>query len=255
MKKIKNGLWNDEKAKELFHFIEEQKKNNVPLIKAFDMFAEKKDRKQNSIRNYYYFHLRHLEANPEEAKRLGVTLDMHTKMVAKKFSDDETEQLLKDIESLRKQGNSVRKACLILANNDVSEMIRLQNKVRQIQKKSVFPSEGEKVIQMPQKKTVVSDSEISSLFVGLIKMVQKNAMHLAENKMAVEKQKILDALQQASKNNEKYLQEMLLLKQENKQLRVRRSSQQEPNMRERKLKKMVKALETAKHSQKTASNK
>ena len=74
MKKIKDGLWNDEKAKELFSFIEEQKKNNVPLIQAFEMFAEKKGRQQNSIRNYYYFHLRHLETNIDEAKRLGVNL-------------------------------------------------------------------------------------------------------------------------------------------------------------------------------------
>lgn len=253
MIKKKNGLWSEEKAKELFAFIEEQKLNHVPLIKAFDNYAAKTGRKQNSVRNYYYFHLRHLEKKPEEATQLGVSLQVHNKKVAKKFNRQEEQKLLSDIAALRKEGKSVRKACLILANNDISEMIRLQNKVRQLFKKNAISS-SQKVIQMPQKKNMVNESEISSLFVGLVKMVQKNALHMAESKIEHEKQRMIAQLKQAEQTAQAKQHEIDMLKKQTLKATAQSANNQSLR-RESKLKNMLNTKGQATPTKKARANK
>ncbi|MFA6860059.1 MAG: hypothetical protein WCR30_01565 [Clostridia bacterium] len=274
MKTQKTGLWEDKKAKELFDFIEEQKQKNIPLIKAFDLFAEKTGRKQNSVRNYYYFQLKHFEKNPTEAKKTGVILNNHRKTIAKKFSDKEEKELIEKVDKLRSEGKSVRKACLLLANSNIAEMIRLQNKIRQLKKKNMgFNStsvQQKNVVQMPIKKNIVSENEISSLFLGLVKMVQKNALHLAETKVVCEKQRMQSEINEAQKSVKNKENEIEALKREKSLLSIKSKElekelfdfvnnnskptpiQKKSEARQEKLAKVIKNLE--KKSNKTQNN-
>ena len=122
--------WKDEEVINLFRFIEEGKKNNESLSKLFAGFAHKTNRMPNSVRNYYYTELKCLEEDENRRTRLGIDVNLHKKVEQKEFSQNETEQTIINILRLTSKGVSVRKACLTLANGDISEMVRLQNKYR-----------------------------------------------------------------------------------------------------------------------------
>ena len=182
--------WTDEEVIKLFRFIEDGKKQNHNLSGMFSLYAKLTNRKPNSVRNYYYAELNELENNKERRENLGIDISLHQKVEQKEFTEDETENLVLEILRLTSKGISVRKACMQLADGDIDKMVRLQNKFRAVvvKNKSLYEKCLEKLnMEVPNKrqakpnnvvsfvnpKNLLSDSDINSLFMGLVKLVQK----------------------------------------------------------------------------------
>lgn len=195
--------WKDEEVKELFDFIENGRKNNVPLIKLFSQYAHLTGRKPNSVRNYYYIELEALQEDESRTKKLGIDLSIHKKNDQKEFSDDETRELVMKILQMTSKGISVRKACLTLANGDITQMVRFQNKFRTVvvKQKELFDEclsklqtkdtkyvskRPDNVIAFRNNKTSLTDSDINSLFLGLVKLVKKQATEQATKNQEIE---------------------------------------------------------------------
>ena len=212
----KYSKWKDEKIKELFSFIENGKKQNENLTKLFDAFAKKTGRMPNSVRNYYYMELDNLLSNPKRAQKLNIKLEMHQKINPKEFTFEESKELVKNILKLTAQGMSVRKACLVLAKDNINEMVRYQNKYRTIMLKdkklfdeciSELKSSGieiksnkqlpNNVIQFRERKNILSDSDINSLFIGLVKLVKKQAGEEADKALKIQNEKANNLLRKA----------------------------------------------------------
>ena len=248
--------WKDEEVKKLFDFIEDGRKNNVPLIKLFSQYAHLTGRKPNSVRNYYYIELEALQEDESRTKKLGIDLSIHKKNDQKEFSDDETRELVMKILQMTSKGISVRKACLTLANGDITQMVRFQNKFRTVvvKQKELFDEclsklqtkdtkyvskRPDNVIAFRNNKTSLTDSDINSLFLGLVKLVKKQATEQATKNQEIEitrannmLRKTLVSLRQKedeikslqknfkllSKENEKLSEEIKLLRGKNAEL-------------------------------------
>lgn len=248
--------WKDEEVKKLFDFIENGRKNNVPLIKLFSQYAHLTGRKPNSVRNYYYIELEALQEDESRTKKLGIDLSIHKKNDQKEFSDDETRELVMKILQMTSKGISVRKACLTLANGDITQMVRFQNKFRTVvvKQKELFDEclsklqtkdtkyiskRPDNVIAFRNNKTSLTDSDINSLFLGLVKLVKKQATEQATKNQEIEitrannmLRKTLVSLRQKedeikslqknfkllSKENEKLSEEIKLLRGKNAEL-------------------------------------
>lgn len=248
--------WKDEEVKKLFDFIENGRKNNVPLIKLFSQYAHLTGRKPNSVRNYYYIELEVLQEDESRTKKLGIDLSIHKKNDQKEFSDDETRELVMKILQMTSKGISVRKACLTLANGDITQMVRFQNKFRTVvvKQKELFDEclsklqtkdtkyvskRPDNVIAFRNNKSSLTDSDINSLFLGLVKLVKKQATEQATKNQEIEitrannmLRKTLVSLRQKedeikllqknfkllSKENEKLSEEIKLLRGKNAEL-------------------------------------
>lgn len=205
MKKF--SQWKESEVKKLFSCIEKAKSNNRSLLDGFREYAKKTKRKANSVRNYYYLEIENLKNNPERAKRMGVDLSIHDINRSEKFTLQETENLIMEILRLKCLGYSIRKACLKLGNNSVEEMLRFQNKFRNVMKSNRVlynkcitnlrkqglseplknPIKNENVVYMkrPEEKKL-SEEDVNSLFLGLVKLVKKSALENIEKKLIEE---------------------------------------------------------------------
>lgn len=197
--------WDYEEVKTLFRFVEIKKQEGLPLVKIFDDYASKTARKPNSVRNYYYKELGNMYADENLAKEYGVNLANHPLTQSQPFTQSEEKQVILQIDELRNQGYSVRRACLELSGGDVSQMIRLQNKYRSIIKskeskecKKINNSDMGQVIKMQPPKPKISDDEIKSLFLGLIRIVknqeQENLKCLYEKEIFEANEKLKQAV-------------------------------------------------------------
>lgn len=192
--------WKNEEVITLFRFIEQGKQKGKSLSLLFENYAQQSGRKPNSVRNYYYAELSNLEQDTNRAKQLNIDITLHQKCEQKAFNEDETNHIVSEILRLKSLGYSVRKACLKLSDGNLSEMVRLQNKFRTViknnpnivenckqglkQKGFIIEEKQEcKILKMPQKTTRLSDSEINSLFLGLVKLVKKQAMEEANSNL------------------------------------------------------------------------
>ena len=184
------GIWENNEVKELFSVVESFKQKNKSLREAFQTHAEKYGRKPNSVRNYYYHEVDNLKADNKRLENLGINLDKHNKISIIYFSQEEEEKLMQDIDKLVKSGVSVRKACYTLSNGDVGQMLRFQNKYRNYlaktqQKRETLPPKVENSNIITFKKVqqrTLSDSEVQSLFMGLVRLVKKTALEESEEK-------------------------------------------------------------------------
>ena len=183
----KNLAWTKAEICKLFDMVEKYKKDNKPLMSAFEDFAGRFARKRGSVRNFYYSQVKMFEASPKLCKEWGINLENHKKNPAKPFSREEEQKVLSQIESLVQKGHSVRFACKMISGGDVTKMLRLQNKYHAMHPKKEPITN---VVFMPQKKQVLSEGEISSLVLGLVKLVKKTAEEKAEENL---KNKILSA--------------------------------------------------------------
>ena len=216
MNENKISHWKEFEIKKLFTLVEDYKKQNLSLSKCFSTYANLTNRKPNSVRNYYYQELSFLENNPDQCKKLKIDITKHLKVVGKSFTKEETNELIKNIINLTNKGYSVRKACLELANNDVNEMVRLQNKYRSViskdseilnnclsnlKEKGVFKKQPSNITVLPVRKNKLNDNDIQSLFLGLVNIVKKTAEENANT--TLKKQ-----LQEANNNLRKTLVEL-----------------------------------------------
>lgn len=215
--------WKEEKIKELFEIVEEHKSNNKPVMSAFKIFAQKNGRKVNSVRNFYYQEVENLKVNRELSEKLKINLNRHEKNNFAKFDERQTQKLLDFVKNKQKEGKSVRNACLELANNDARLMVRYQNKYRAISK-----NENSGVISFPVQQKLLphklTDEEIKSLFLGLVKLVKKSAMSEVDEKMRRETEFANDALRKTLVEVTKKRGKISQLQNENRKLNLQISA-------------------------------
>jgi len=193
----KSNAWEDEEVKTLFKFIEIKKREGVPLITIFKLYADKVGRMQNSVRNYYYKEVEALNCDKERCKSLGIDIKEHKVLNVKPFSKSDSNKLLAKVNKLRAQGHSVRKSCLMIAEGDATKMIRVQNKYRSLVKEKE-KTQMDNIIKMPVKKNVLNDEDVNALFLGLLKLVKKQEFEKAktvyENDIKSANDKLKDAV-------------------------------------------------------------
>ena len=186
------NIWNDEEVKSLFLEVENTKKAGHALREAFVKHAEKFKRKANSVRNYYYHEVDNLEKDSKRMQRLEIDLSKHTKNKLVPFTKEQEEKFMKEIEDLKNSGVSVRSACFKLSGGDMTLMTRLQNKYQNLKAQKEVPNN---IVKFKQK--FLTDSDINSLFLGLVKLIKRNAVELAEERMREEKQNSAYLLKEA----------------------------------------------------------
>ena len=196
MKNMKKGLWADEEVKSLFASVERIKAKSGALKEAFLLHAQKYSRQPNSVRNYYYHEVDNLWKDKQRAMKLQIDLKKHQKSKIDYFSKEQEEDLMKKIDRLVRGGSSVRKACFTLANGDVGVMLRYQNKYRNFHSKNKV-EKPDNIIKFARKKEVLSESDINSLFLGLVRLVKKSAVEEASEKMKSELEKANSMLRKA----------------------------------------------------------
>lgn len=241
--------WKDEEVKNLFKEVEKIKRENKSLLVAFKNYAKKSNRKPNSVRNYYYQEVSSLRDDSSRVKKLGINIVEHEICQAEKFSNKEAEDLVLEILRLKCMGLSVRKACLKLANNSINEMVRYQNKFRTTIKnnKKLYDNcmqrlkiEGlsskkekakENVIYMKRPgERKLTDSDINSLFLGLIKLVKKSAAEGLEQGLVSEAQFANETLQKTLvklKRSEQMIEQIM---EENSKLKAIQNKVKEENL-------------------------
>ncbi|MEG1499788.1 MAG: hypothetical protein RR400_01805 [Clostridia bacterium] len=196
------GAWKDGEIKKLFLFVEDGKKKGNSLGNIFKKYAGECKRQPDSIRNFYYSEISEFKKNPELANSLEIDLTWHEIKSQNCFGKEEEKKLLSEIADLQTKGFSVRKACLFLAKNNLEDMIRFQNKYRNLIKKEkgVIKSKKDKtmaskksvnldvgnVLFMPSQKQRLEDKDIEALFLGLVKIVKKNALQSVNEKIGQE---------------------------------------------------------------------
>lgn len=213
---MKRGIWKDEEVKDLFQYVEETKNKNQPLKMAFVLHAKKYGRQPNSVRNYYYHEVDNLASDTKRAGRLNIDIKNHEKSEISYFSQEEEQGLMQRIEELVAAGNSVRKACLILSDGDIDKMLRYQNKYRNyLVKNKKQADEKSNIIKFTKKKNdALTDNDITSLFMGLVRLVKRSAMEEAAGKLKEERSAANNMLRKAIVDLSKKEREIKNLKEE-----------------------------------------
>lgn len=230
------GLWDNSEVQALFNEVEDCKNKNRTLREAFIAHAQKYNRQPNSVRNYYYHEVDSLGKDSKRLKNLGINLERHKKNAITYFSQEEENSLMENISNLVGQGVSVRKACFMLSKGDVGQMLRFQNKYRNFlaksksenEKTNILPRENvalsnqDNIITFKKVQKTLSDAEVQSLFMGLVRLVKKNALMEGEEKYKKEidganslLRKALTELNSKEREIEKLKEEYLKIKNEN----------------------------------------
>ncbi len=221
------GLWDNQEVQNLFENVEKIKSNNKPLKNAFIEHAVKYGRKPNSVRNYYYHEIDNLKSDKERLNVLKIDLSKHLKSSIIYFSAEEEQTLMKEIDKLVKDGVSVRKACYTLSNGDVGKMLRYQNKYRNYISKNKENKivSNDNIIKFTKKKNIISESEIQSLFMGLVRLVKRNTIEEINDKIKIEFEnknielrKTLIELHKKEKEYQNLKEEFAKIKNENSKL-------------------------------------
>ena len=224
---MNKGIWKNEEVKELFEGVERIKKENKPLKIAFELHANKFDRKPNSVRNYYYHEIDNLEKDKKRLNEIGINLKKHAKNEIKYFSKEEEKEFVKKIDEEVGHGVSVRKACLNLSGGDIDKMLRYQNKYRNFinKKKAKESADDDKIIKFSKRKIVITDDEIKALFMGIVKLVKRSTAEeislQAKDELAGTKnelRKVISQLNSKESEIEMLKKEFLKIKEENELL-------------------------------------
>ena len=216
--------WKDEEIKSLFKLIENQQLKNASMLECFKIYGKQTKRKPFSVRNFYYAQVKLLQQNENLCKKLGIDISKHKIQKFEHF-DKKTEKNLKNsIEKLRNDGVSIRSACLALSGGDIKKMLRIQNKYRNILAQE--KKETAKVYSFPKEnsqKQKLSDDDIKSLFMGLVKLVKENADNDSQEKA----KKFLEQTEQEKRKNaielEEKSTEISNLKNEIRKLKIQNS--------------------------------
>ena len=241
--------WKDDEVIKLFRFIENGKNQNKCLSILFSEFASLTNRMPNSVRNYYYAELNCLQNDKARQKKLNIDLNLHQKVDQKEFLNEETKQLVMEILKQTSKGLSVRKACLNLADGDINKMVRFQNKFRTVvlKDKNLYESclnelknQGvnvknklpNNVISMPDRRNILTESDINSLFLGLVKLVKKQATMQVNTNLK----------QECERANEALRKTLVELSEKENELKMLRKQFKVLNMQNNKLVEEVKQL-------------
>lgn len=212
------NTWNNEEIKQLFNTVENFKKQNKSLLDAFSQHAHEFNRKPLSVRNFYYLKVDEILHDKKLVDQFNINVELHQKNNFAKFDERQTQKLLNYIKSRTKNGKSVRSACLEIVGNDAKQLVRLQNKYRleinkeknqktekNQQKSTNFANFSEKnsknqqkipnnLINFPVEQKLIpqklTDAEIQSLFLGLVKLVKKSTLLDVEDEIKKEQEKL-----------------------------------------------------------------
>lgn len=177
---MKNG-WNEKEIKTLFNIIEKNAEKNLPIMRSFEQFSKKSRKNKLTIRNFYYNFIKILKNNPQVASKYEIDLSKHSVQNFEHFDENQEKELMANIEELMNKGHSAREACQKLSGGDIKKMIRLQNKYQNCKQKCNvinFPKQEQK--KMSNKLT---NNEINSLFLGLVKLVREQAFGESKEKV------------------------------------------------------------------------
>lgn len=189
--------WNDEEVKALFCEVENCKTKQKALREAFVLHAQKFNRKPNSVRNYYYHEIDNLKKDEIRNKKLQVDLSKHIKTHFQNFDKYQEEELFEKIEKYVENGMSVRGACLKLSKGDLLLMTRYQNKYQNMKRKI----QSNNIIPFKQQSRTLSDNEINSLFLGLVKLIKKSAQEEINSTNRVPEQLLKKSIIDLNKEN------------------------------------------------------
>lgn len=137
--------------------------NSKNKLEAFKIYASNNSYKYSSLRNLYYKHSKN-----------NINIKKY-----EKFSEVDTKMLIDKINDNLSKGISIRKTCLSLANNNPTIMVRLQNKYREIVRKSYFKTKATnntEILNFKPKQKQITEDDINSLFLGLVKLVKNRAI-------------------------------------------------------------------------------
>ena len=212
-------IWDDEEVKFLFREVENKKAEQKALKEAFVLHAKKYNRKPDSVRNYYYHEVENLKSDKIRRERLCIDIDKHNKNVFCCFNEMEESSLMTKIENLVKAGMSVRAACHKLGGGDLTLMTRLQNKYQNMKRKTHL-IKFDNVIPFKKKQKCLTESEINSLFFGLVKLIKKSVTEELVEKGENEKRTATILLRKSFDDLQKKDEELQLLKKELKLLKL-----------------------------------
>ena len=219
---MRNG-WNDKEIKYLFDLVERNNQQNLPIMKSFEMYAHHSKKNKLTVRNFYYSFAKLLKIDENLAKKLQIDIKKHQIQRFVHFDKKQESKLVEQIESLVENGHSVREACQILSNGDIKKMIRLQNKYQSIKEKC-------KIIKFPEQSKKkngqrLSDAEINSLFLGLVKLVREQALGDSQQQVkqyleisSEEKRKQIVETQQKQNEIDLLKEQIKALQEQNKKL-------------------------------------
>ena len=216
------NIWNDEEVKALFSLVQKQKELGKPLREVFCMHAKKFGRKPNSVRNYYYKEVENLQSDSKRCSNLGIEISKHNKMHFVPFSEEEKMKLVNEVDNLVAGGMSVRTACQKMSCGDVTLMTRLQNKYQNLKKSG----KKNNIIVFRQKQKSLSENDINSLFLGLVKLIKKTAIDEFMEKTRLEKESSAFLLKKAFVDLSRKEKEIKALKEEFSNLKAENASLQ-----------------------------
>ena len=214
-------IWKDEEVKSLFKEVEKCKSEGSALREAFANHAKSFKRKPNSVRNYYYHEVDNLSADKKRCARLGIDLSGHEKTHFVEFDKVQEGELFEKIEKMVAGGQSVRAACMELSGGDLCKMTRLQNKYQNMKRKLKKP---DNIIPFKQNQKVLTDADINSLFLGLVKLIKKTAMDEAKQSIQAPNELLRKAFLDLTKKDKEISAlkaEFERLKTENQSLRMK----------------------------------
>jgi len=216
--------WKDDEIKMLFGIVKNNNKKNVSTLDSFREFSNITKRNIYSVRNFYYSYLKILGQNTRLAKQLEIDINDFKVQQFKHFDEPSASTLIQKIDKLKQGGLSTRSACFKLCGGDIKQMLRYQNKYQNCKK----DKKCAKIYNFPvqnKQKTALSDDDIKSLFMGLVKLVKENANQDCKTKYELflektEEQKRLHFIEIEQKNFEiaELNNNILKLKQQNLQL-------------------------------------
>lgn len=185
--------WNKKDIEALVESVENENKRESNMS-VFSNLAKKYNLSPLTIRNIYY------KSRTDK------------KMKYKHFDMEESKSMFNQINNLVSKGNSVRKACLIMAGEDQSLFLRYQNKYRKMLKQA---SQNVKTIKTKDRR--LTDIDIQNLFMAVAGLIKKstafdigkyyktiiNDYHLRLNNALIELNKKNTLLSEVLKENEK----------------------------------------------------
>lgn len=119
----KNG-WKAEETEMLAQAAQKAHEQGASLRSVFEDIGQQLGRKPNSVRNYYYLQLRE---NRDFSVRRAAPFAL--------FSEDEVEELVRQVILAQSRGESVRSCVMTLSGGDKTAMLRYQNKYRSVLRK------------------------------------------------------------------------------------------------------------------------
>lgn len=122
--------WAKQDILDLFSKVDNAKSSGRSLNVVFKEMSQTTNHKPNSIRNFYYNFLSLLNNSSSLREEYGINPNSYKKVQFELFTNEEIDELVKNVLVEYKKGKSVRRIINELAGGDRQKMLRLQNKYR-----------------------------------------------------------------------------------------------------------------------------